>query len=183
MSPGWRLPNLEDVFLSCCETNLGMTELSDDPLTIATGFLCAGARSVVSTLWKVDDLATAIFSIIYYQLRKDGLDRPTALQQAQHQLKNLTGEELLQRFYPQMHQYLKIQQKLASEKFKQSKDQLKQLTIGTLEYKQIETEIEEWGKLRIDIGESKALLEKSLGQPLPFAHPYYWAGFISQGLR
>lgn len=78
-------------------------------MTIATGFLCAGAINVVSTLWEVDDLATAIFSIIYYQLLKDGLDRPTALQQAQYQLKNLTGEELKQRFYPQMYSYLQTQ--------------------------------------------------------------------------
>ena len=183
MSPGWRLPHLQDVFLSCCETNLGMIELSDDPLTIATGFLCAGARNVVSTLWKVDDLATAIFSIIYYQLHKDGLDRPTALKQAQYQLKNLTGEQLKQKFYPQMHSYLQTQQKLADKKFKQTKSQLKQLTKGTSEYKQIETEKNEWRKINYQLGKNKALLETYLEQSLPFAHPYYWAGFISQGLR
>ncbi|GAA6617237.1 hypothetical protein NUACC26_030470 [Scytonema sp. NUACC26] len=43
MSPGWRLPNLLDVFLSCCETNLGNPSLTDDVLTLSTGFLCAGA--------------------------------------------------------------------------------------------------------------------------------------------
>ena len=183
MSPGWRLPHLQDVFLSCCETNLGMIELSDDPLTIATGFLCAGARNVVSTLWKVDDLATAIFSIIYYQLRKDGLERPTALQQAQYQLKNLTREELKQRFYPQIQSYLQTQLELTKEKYDQTKSQLKKLTKGTSEYKQIETEKNEWRDINYKLGKQKALLEIPLEQSLPFAHPYYWAGFISQGLR
>jgi len=72
MTPGFRLPNLSDVFLSCCETNLGIAGVSDDILSLSTGFLCAGARSVVSTLWSVDDLATALFSIFYYQYRQQG---------------------------------------------------------------------------------------------------------------
>ncbi|MDZ8223586.1 CHAT domain-containing tetratricopeptide repeat protein [Nostoc sp. ChiVER01] len=66
MTPSWRLPQLVEVFLSCCETNLGIPPLTDDILTLATGFLCAGARSVVSSLWLIDDLATALFSIFYY---------------------------------------------------------------------------------------------------------------------
>ena len=66
MTPGWRLPQLSDIFLSCCETNLGVAQATDDILTLSTGFLCAGARSVVSTLWAVNDLATALFSIFYY---------------------------------------------------------------------------------------------------------------------
>ena len=70
IAPGWRMPNLVDVFLSCCETNLTTPEITDNILTIATGFLCAGARSVVSTLWAVNDLATALFSIFYYHERQ-----------------------------------------------------------------------------------------------------------------
>ncbi|MCC5605078.1 CHAT domain-containing protein [Nostoc favosum] len=54
LMPSWRTPQLEDVFLSCCETGLGVTEITDDILTLSTGFLCAGARSVISTLWAVD---------------------------------------------------------------------------------------------------------------------------------
>ncbi|NEP80666.1 MAG: tetratricopeptide repeat protein [Okeania sp. SIO3B3] len=39
----WRLPELTDVFLSCCETNLTfINKLNDDILTIAAGFLSAG---------------------------------------------------------------------------------------------------------------------------------------------
>lgn len=92
MSPGFRLPNLSDVFLSCCETNLGVAGITDDILSLSTGFLCAGARSVVSTLWSVDDLATALFSIFYYQYCQRGLNRTEALQQAQVKLRNLSGK-------------------------------------------------------------------------------------------
>ncbi|MEH1789367.1 MAG: CHAT domain-containing protein [Nostoc sp.] len=87
MTPSWRLPQLVEVFLSCCETNLGIPSLTDDILTLSTGFLCAGARSVVSSLWLIDDLATALFSIFYYQQRQEGRNRPEALQKAQIQLR------------------------------------------------------------------------------------------------
>ena len=94
MSPGFRLPHLSGVFLSCCETNLGVASISDDILSLSTGFLCAGARNVVSTLWSVDDLATALFSIFYYQNRQQGLNRPEALKKAQITLRNLPGTTL-----------------------------------------------------------------------------------------
>ena len=56
--------------------------------------MCAGARSVVSTLWVVDDLATALLSIFYYQHRQEGKSRPKALQQAQIKLRELRKDEL-----------------------------------------------------------------------------------------
>ena len=41
MTPGWRFPQLVEVFLSCCETNLGIPSLTDDILTLSTGlFVC-----------------------------------------------------------------------------------------------------------------------------------------------
>ena len=89
MTPGWRLPNLEEVFLSCCETSFGVTEITDDIITIATGFLCAGARSVVGTLWAVSDIATAILCVYYYQQRHKGKSRPEALREAQVWLRKL----------------------------------------------------------------------------------------------
>ena len=69
------------------------TKITDDILTITTGFLCAGARSVISTLWAVDDLATALFSIFYYNNRYDGYSRAKSLKMAQVRLRNFTGEE------------------------------------------------------------------------------------------
>ncbi|MEG4408959.1 CHAT domain-containing protein [Microcoleus sp. MON2_D5] len=93
MTPGWRLPQLSDVFMSCCETNLGGTEITDNLLSLGTGFLCAGARSVVSTLWAVDDFATSLFSIFYYQYRREGLSRPEALRRAQVRLRKISGAE------------------------------------------------------------------------------------------
>lgn len=100
----WRFSNLAEVFLSCCETNLTKTKITDDPLSIAAGFLCAGARNVVSTLWKVDDLATALFCILYYQEKQDK-SRSEAIRKAQFKLRNLTGDELDANYKQQLEDY------------------------------------------------------------------------------
>ena len=82
-----RFPQLSEVFLSCCETNFTVAEITDDVLTLAGGFLTAGARSVVSTLWSVQDDSTAEFCLLYYQLRNRGEIRPEALRKAQFELR------------------------------------------------------------------------------------------------
>ncbi|MEG4278890.1 tetratricopeptide repeat protein [Microcoleus sp. MON1_C1] len=104
----WRFTDLAEVFLSCCETNLTFTQITDDPLSIASGFLCAGARNVVSTLWAVDDLATALFCILYYQEKQDN-SRSQALQKAQFKLRNLTGDELSSKYQPLLEDYFEQQ--------------------------------------------------------------------------
>ncbi|MBW4575784.1 MAG: tetratricopeptide repeat protein [Aphanothece sp. CMT-3BRIN-NPC111] len=157
MTPGWQLPNLSDVFLSCCETNLGVTEITDDILTLATGFLCAGARSVCSTLWAVDDLATALFSILYYQNRKQGRDRPTALQQAQMQLRSLTGKQLKKEYKRQLDAHL-------DEQFNRAEAAGDNATAGR-------------------IYNTQTRLKDLCRESYPFESPLYWAAFISQGLR
>ncbi|MEA5538122.1 CHAT domain-containing tetratricopeptide repeat protein [Limnoraphis robusta Tam1] len=82
-----RFPQLSEVFLSCCETNFSLSEMTDDVLTLAGGFLTAGARSVVSTLWRVQDNSTAEFCQLYYQFRNRGEIRPEALRKAQFELR------------------------------------------------------------------------------------------------
>ncbi|MFB2897816.1 CHAT domain-containing protein [Aerosakkonemataceae cyanobacterium BLCC-F50] len=105
----WRFSHLAEVFLSCCETNLTLTQITDDPLSIASGFLCAGARNVVSTLWAVDDLATALFCILYYQEKQDK-SRSEAIRQAQFKLRKLTGDELSANYKRQLEDYFEQQQ-------------------------------------------------------------------------
>ncbi len=104
----WRFLDLAEVFLSCCETNLTLTQITDDPLSIASGFLCAGARNVVSTLWAVDDLATALFCILYYQEKQDN-SRSEALRTAQFKLRNLTGDELSSKYKGKLEDYFEQQ--------------------------------------------------------------------------
>jgi CHAT domain-containing protein len=75
------------ITLSACETGLGKIEKGDDVVGISRGFLYAGASSIVSTLWQVDDEATGMLMLNFYsQLKKN--DKRTALRNAQIALKN-----------------------------------------------------------------------------------------------
>jgi CHAT domain-containing protein len=72
------------VVLSACETGLGKEIQGEGLVGIARGFMYAGASSVVASLWKVDDLATAEFMKVFYQgMLKDKLRPGAALRRAQ----------------------------------------------------------------------------------------------------
>lgn len=69
------------VVLSACETGLGKLDKNEGPLSLARGFYYAGARHVITSLWKVDDQATAQIMGSFYSRYKDG-DPGTALQKS-----------------------------------------------------------------------------------------------------
>lgn len=167
-----RLPNLSDVFLSCCETNLGLPEITDDILTLSTGFLCAGARSVVSTLWAVNDLATAIFSIFYYQHRQQGCSRPEALRFSQIKLRELKREELLNR------EDIKELSRHTEAGRKEARKKRSQYELNSAEYCQWDRQYRKYALVTNQIHKVKNSQDKEL-----FSHPSYWAAFTCSGLR
>ncbi|MEK9952388.1 MAG: CHAT domain-containing protein [Curvibacter sp.] len=74
--------NVNLVVLSACETALGETAKGDDIVGLNRGFLFAGAHSIVSSLWEVDDNATRDLMLAFYKQReKNG--KAGALRQAQ----------------------------------------------------------------------------------------------------
>ncbi|MEH2442152.1 CHAT domain-containing protein, partial [Nostoc sp.] len=143
------------VTLSACETGLiDFQNTSDEYIGLPSGFLLAGSPSVVSSLWKVDDLSTSFLMIKFYENlfklgRLEAGDIAIALKQAQNWLRNLTIEGLdifLEEYKPQIEKVLA------------------QLRVGQ----------------RIRFQESLKRIKQR--QPLPFANPYYWAGFTASGL-
>jgi len=75
------------VTLSACETALGKVANGDDVIGFTRGFLYAGASSIVSSLWKVDDQATSILMQEFYRNLKQA-DKRSALRSAQLKIKN-----------------------------------------------------------------------------------------------
>jgi CHAT domain-containing protein/tetratricopeptide (TPR) repeat protein len=72
------------VVLSACETALGPSVKSDGINGLSSSFMYAGAQSVVTSLWKVDDTATADLMTRFYEgMLKDNLQPSAALRRAQ----------------------------------------------------------------------------------------------------
>ena len=78
-----RLP-ADVVVLSACQTGLGKEIRGEGLVGLTRGFMYAGAKRVVASLWQVDDLATAeLMKRFYRGMLKDGLRPAAALRAAQ----------------------------------------------------------------------------------------------------
>jgi CHAT domain-containing protein/tetratricopeptide (TPR) repeat protein len=76
--------NADLVVLSACETALGRSVRGDGLIGLAQGFMYAGARSLIASLWQVPDRATAqLMTNFYRHLFVEGLAPGEALRQAQ----------------------------------------------------------------------------------------------------
>lgn len=155
----WRFILRRLVTLSACETGMtGLNDISDEYISLPSGFLYAGSPSIVSSLWAVSDLSTALLMRKFYENLSQfpRLEEGTvaiALNQAQKWLRNLTCEEfeaVLVQLQPQIDQILT------------------QLRPGKRFV--LEEAIEE---------DRKAIRVR---QPYPFANPFYWAAFTAVGI-
>ena len=69
------------VVLSCCNSGRGEIK-SEGVVGIARAFLGAGARSVIASLWSIDDKATLAFMKVFYEHLAAGQSASTSLHQA-----------------------------------------------------------------------------------------------------
>ncbi len=75
------------VVLSACETALGSARAGEGLMSLRRSFEVAGADTVISSLWKVDDQATAeLMKDFYTNLWETGMNRGEALHQAKLRL-------------------------------------------------------------------------------------------------
>jgi CHAT domain-containing protein len=70
------------VVLSGCQSGLGQVAESDDLLGLIRGFLYAGARSLLTSLWSVSDEATVMLMKEFYKEWQTGATKARALQKA-----------------------------------------------------------------------------------------------------
>lgn len=74
--------NTKLVVLSACESGIGKLSKSEGSFSVARGFASVGVPSIVTTLWKVNDRASASIVKSFYDNLKQGDDKDEALQKA-----------------------------------------------------------------------------------------------------
>lgn len=70
------------VVLSACETGIGELQRGEGIVSLARGFSYAGAASIVTTLWSIDDFASSEIMEYFYQNLKNGESKDAALRNA-----------------------------------------------------------------------------------------------------
>jgi len=91
---GMNLLGTELVVLSACDTGRGIVQAGEGVLGLRRAFTLAGARTLVMSLWKVEDLPTAILMERFYDHLHAGKARDLALHEAQEYVRNVTIGEL-----------------------------------------------------------------------------------------
>lgn len=78
--------NADLVTLSGCRTNGGYAYLGEGTYGFPRAFLIAGARSVVTSLWEVEDSAARRFMELFYSGLAAGIERDRCLQEARMEM-------------------------------------------------------------------------------------------------
>jgi CHAT domain-containing protein len=74
--------NAELVVLSACETGFGKFEQGEGIMSLARAFMYTGSKSLLMSLWQVNDQSTAELMKSFYQNLANGQTKAVALQQA-----------------------------------------------------------------------------------------------------
>ncbi len=163
------LASCDLVVLSCCQTGRGV-RVGDSLMALPIGFLHAGARSVLATLWPVGDLTTCLIMMRFYQnylgTHRDDLGRPET-----------RGREVWHKSY-QPGESMPIPQALADSKRWVREMTMKQLlTIVEYVLPPLQNENDR-ARESLWLQRMVRLLGLS-GRP--FAHPHHWAAFTIIG--
>jgi CHAT domain-containing protein/tetratricopeptide (TPR) repeat protein len=182
---GLKRPRL--VSLSACETGLyDIRGNSDEFIGMPGTFTALGAAGVLGTLWPVDDRATALLMTRFYDLHlREGLRPATALKRAQTWLAAATATELV------------VYVKGAAARAQSAGITL---DIGKLEASLLRGKHDDpryammprllWAAhvahARKGLAERFtdwiSRFRRNATDSQPFAHPYYWGGFVYTGV-
>lgn len=91
--------NADMVTLSACETGIGKLKKGQGMLSLSKGFYYAGARSLVNTLWKINDKSSVRLMALFYEGLGEGKTKKEALRDAKLNYLETTNDDLLRHPY------------------------------------------------------------------------------------
>lgn len=89
-----KLDGTELAVLSACNSGSSIFSIFEQQTGLHVAFGVAGVKYVISALWEVDDLATAVFMSYFYEEVKRKTPVPKALHIARRRLKYTTAGEM-----------------------------------------------------------------------------------------
>jgi CHAT domain-containing protein len=105
------------------------------------------------------------------------------LQQAQEELRSLSGQTLATVYQPQLTLLLDAKFQQAEKARKEAKANRDKETKGTQAYLKWDEEYKRHTKAAERIRKTKNRLNALCQESFPFSHPFYWAAFTCSGLR
>ncbi|PVF91858.1 hypothetical protein CPB86DRAFT_820141 [Serendipita vermifera] len=86
------LPNAEFAFLSACQTATGDDAIAEESAHLAAGMLLAGYRSVIATMWSIEDndaprVAEDVYGRMFQEGKPNGMEGARALHEAVKRLR------------------------------------------------------------------------------------------------
>lgn len=155
-----QLEECDLVVLSACRSSIGI-QRGDSVLNLPLGFFAAGANTVISSLWRVDDTATALLMTRFYSNLLGQTDSPRIVDGARYE----PGESL-----PKLDALREAQAWLRSL----AAAEVQQLTGA-------DPDAITQAASRGEIQPRRGQLIASTVVERPYEHPYYWAAFVLYG--
>jgi CHAT domain-containing protein len=91
--------NADMVVLSACQTAIGSLYRGEGIMSLARSFRYAGARTIVASLWNVDDAQTPTLMQFFYENLNHGATKAAALTLAKRQYLSITAHDKAHPFY------------------------------------------------------------------------------------
>lgn len=162
------------VVLSACETGLSeITRNPDEFVGLPGTFMALGAAGVLGTLWPVSDIASALLIARFYELHIGKRLRPaTALHQAQAWLRQATNADLT----------AYVQGAVDAGRMARSHADTIRVAMSTESLKRgRNSSAVEWLAPASPSADDAAKDTPPPTLARPFAHPYFWAGYVYTG--
>jgi CHAT domain-containing protein len=162
------------VVLSACETGLSeITANPDEFIGLPGTFTALGAAGVLGTLWPVNDAATALLMAKFYELHVGaGLAPPVALNQAQAWLRQATNDDL--------NAYAKTASGQGRLESRHVTEIAEELSAEGMARSRNSAIVKWFLRNEPTPGATGSIEQKKVARP--YAHPFFWAGFILTGL-